>query len=176
MGDEQQYQTNSGHGACEITRGGKRSDGVKMVEQICRQYPGIDSFCGSCVLAGISVESRGGEYHLVGKSHNLSTDELAKVMSFQKRFADAIKLSVIVETRRTFSRPIKSTGYRVAGGGAFPDPRLKQSVGDNKTDVRVLPAIGSVKHDQNISDGIEDKPVIPKGVPDNLLGDYSLDD
>ena len=177
MGDEQKYprssQSNSGHGACEITRGGKRSDGVNVVVDIVSRYPGIDSFGASCVHAGMSVEWRDGQYHLVGKTRQLSSDELAKVIKIQARFADASspKIKAIVETKRSFYRPVKSTGYRVAGGGSFPDPNLpKLVVAADMPNELVAPLVDAGV----MADGVEDKPVevVKVGMPANFASEY----
>lgn len=128
MGDEKQYQSNSGHAACEITRGGKRTKDIQAVIDVVGRYPNIDSFTISFVQAGGDLVQQNGQWHLKGKTHELTADQLAKVIKTQARVNDAFKRGFIVEASRLVNRPVKSTGYKVAGNSGYV--AQAQKIGD----------------------------------------------
>lgn len=140
-------QSNSGGGACGVTQGGKRKEGVDIVADQLRGKPGLDGFGIAWTYAGGQI--RNGQF--VGVCQPMAPDKFAMVLSMQKRVIDAKAKKVIVpcESRAVLRKHangklIRTETYKLPGSvvtgvsmsrpDAMPPPREPRSMPDVPTD------------------------------------------
>ena len=123
MGDE---RSNSAKSACGVGKRGTRSRGVDRAVELARLYPGIDGATMGWVQMGGKLENRNGMYHVVDPDGFANFLFAGKLSTRAKEAVARTKggQSLLVECAQSVSRSVKATGYRVNGGGAFPDRRL----------------------------------------------------
>lgn len=107
---------NSGSAVCGARQRGTAGRGVRTAVALADKYPGIDGATMGWVHLGGRLEERNGQYHIV------DADGFARFLD------EALRANKLVEATRSVVRTVKSKGYRVAAGGAFPDPNLPKSI------------------------------------------------
>lgn len=118
MGDE---QTNMGSGACGVAKRGTRRLGEERAIELATLYPGIDGATMGWVHIGGKIYSKNGLWHVV------DAEGFAKFLFASKlptRASEAVKRknNNMIECPQGVVRSVKATGYRVHGGGCFPQP------------------------------------------------------
>ncbi len=129
MGDE---RSNSAKSACGVGKRGTRSRGVDRAVELAGIYPGIDGATMGWVQMGGKLENRNGMYHVVDPDGFANFLFAGKLSTRAKEAVARTKggQPLLIECAQSVSRSVKATGYRVNGGGAFPDRRLPKSVAD----------------------------------------------
>lgn len=168
MGDEAKYQqSNSGRSANRLGKSGARSRGVDVAVALADQYPGIDGATMGWVQMGGELIEQGGMYHIV------DADGFANFLFASKlsaRAKDAVGRNKLIECQQKVKRSVIATGYRVVGGGSFPqaDPVANTVAGANY--------VNPTKQDVVVDEVDEvDAPLpvpVKSGMPNGFMDDY----